>query len=210
MRLINVQTLKLHAFNDSQIPRYAILSHTWGDEEVSFQEMTNPCEETQLKGGYKKIASACAQAYDDEHDWIWIDTCCIDKSSSAELSEAINSMYRYYQRSAVCYAYLSDVKGLKSTTFMLSDGSKWWTRGWTLQELIAPATVQFYAQDWVPFGERNNKSALIQIITGIPRDVLQGESPARYSVAQRMSWASSRHTSRLEDQAYCLLGMYLR
>jgi hypothetical protein len=118
-------------------------------------------------------------------------------------------MYRYYERSAVCYAYRSDVKALEKT-IILSGGSKWWTRGWTLQELIAPFTVQFYTQDWFQIGERNKDSKWIQRITGIPRDVLEGGPPARYSVAQRMSWASSRRTSRLEDQAYCLLGMYLR
>lgn len=211
MRLINVQTLELRAFSDSEIPQYAILSHTWEAEEISFQEMTNPTDETPLKRGYKKIVSACLQADKDEHEWIWIDTCCIDKTSSAELSEAINSMWRYYKRAAVCYVYLQDVKSEDVSEWwwhaIPRHAVKWFSRGWTLQELIAPPAVQFYTNEWRKFGSRIMQADHIEALTGVPKDVLSGRaSHLDYSIAQRMSWASQRQTTRVEDQAYCLLG----
>lgn len=153
MRLLRTKDLQLEEFFGSSTPPYAILSHTWSREEISFHDMQSLAEKRSFglstshahrqskiksKGGYAKIASACAQAAKDNHDYIWIDTCCIDKSSSAELSEAINSMFRYYKEAEVCYAYLSDVwskPGLVSFNHY-SDGemrkSRWWSRGWTL------------------------------------------------------------------------------
>src|ERR1700712_2857061 len=109
MRLINCSTLQLEEFLGKNIPPYSILSHTWGEEEISFAEFSSRQSPSQSKEGYQKISSARHQALRDELQYLWVDTCCIDKSSSAELSEAINSMYKWYERSAVCYTYLSDV-----------------------------------------------------------------------------------------------------
>jgi hypothetical protein len=120
MRLLNVRTRQLSEFCDLQMPRYSILSHCWGSEEVTYQEISVPVlPSTTLsepaykdKAGYTKINSACIQSLKDGLDWLWIDTCCIDKSSSAELSESINSMFRWYENSVVCYALLEDMDDL--------------------------------------------------------------------------------------------------
>lgn len=117
MRLLDTSSFELREFWDNEIPLYAILSHTWEKEEVSFQDMQSSRATT--KAGYAKILGSCKQATLDGLKYIWIDTCCIDKSSSAELTEAINLMYRWYKNAHVCYAYLSDVsfrwsKGLLS------------------------------------------------------------------------------------------------
>jgi hypothetical protein len=142
MRLLNAITAKLEDFNYDRIPPYAILSHTWGQDEVSFQNIQRPL--ALLGCGYEKIKYCCDQALKDGYNYIWVDTCCIDKSSSAELSEAINSMFTRCEKAAVCYAYLSDVPSETSFSRDSHFGQcRWFTRGWTLQELIAPADVRF-------------------------------------------------------------------
>jgi hypothetical protein len=139
---------------------------------------------------------------------VWIDTCCINKSSGAELSESINSMYLWYKRASICYAYLSDVS-LQPRDYLGSfRQSKWFTRGWTLQEIIAPCSVEFYSKDWIAFGTRLSLQKHISEVTGIDVAILRGESYARYSVAQKMSWAAKRKTTKPEDIAYCLMGIF--
>ncbi|GKT65034.1 HET domain containing protein [Colletotrichum tofieldiae] len=209
MRLLNVDTLQLQEFYDHNVPDYAILSHTWQEEEATLQDLANPASAT--KKGFSKIRSCCAQAIRDGYKWIWVDTCCIDKTSSAELSEAINSMFRWYQQSSVCYAYLEDLPpqspgDLDQRRFM---SSKWFTRGWTLQELIAPGLVEFYDQSWNEIGTKLSLCDLIHQTTGIRHEILSGHlSLDSVSAAERMSWAATRNTSRLEDIAYCLLGLF--
>ncbi|KAL2170614.1 hypothetical protein VTG60DRAFT_4627 [Thermothelomyces hinnuleus] len=150
MRLINTRTLHLEEFPRQDVPEYAILSHTWEKEEVLFSDMAD-LSRAREKAGFAKIQGACRMAAAHGHDYIWIDTCCIDKSSSAEVSsEAINSMYRWYERSEVCYAYLCDVKDPKDESQLVS--SRWFTRGWTLQELLAPNRVELYTADWSYIG----------------------------------------------------------
>ena len=129
------------------IPDYVILSHTWGEEEVSFQELQSGTGRD--KAGYQKIKKCCEQAARDGFKFAWVDTCCIDKSSSAELSEAINSMFQWYKDSHICYAFLDDVdSGLEEAQLKNPlENSRWFTRGWTLQELIAPLAVEFYSHD---------------------------------------------------------------
>jgi len=172
--------------------------------------------------GFKKIRYCAEQATMDNLDYFWIDTCCIDKSSSAELSEAINSMFRWYRDSTVCYAYLSDladppnaivVADVNSMARAMNKqlaNSAWFTRGWTLQELIAPRKLIFYTASWTEVAEKNNwyLRRRIEKQTGIPVPVLLTGDFSRCSLAQRMSWASSRRTTRLEDEAYCLLGIF--
>ncbi|KAM7184619.1 Heterokaryon incompatibility protein (HET) domain containing protein [Naviculisporaceae sp. PSN 640] len=212
MRLINTSTLALKEFFDSEVPNYAILSHTWDDDEVSLHEMEQQLPSLASRRGHQKIKQACRLAQDDQLDWIWLDTCCIDKKSSAELTEAINSMFQWYKRSQVCYAYLSDWDPPSApgddTNFSLC---RWFTRGWTLQELVAPSSVIFYDRTWAKRGDKSPRSLgkTIQYITGIPLEVLDGRlSPASFSVAQKMSWAAKRKTTRAEDMAYCLLGLF--
>lgn len=130
MRLLNSKTLRFEEFmNEKAFPHYAILSHTWGPEEVTYQDMRDGVPETvQHKTGFHKIKLTCQQAKAEGLEYCWIDTCCIDKRSSAELTEAINSMFRWYSRSTVCYAYLNDVEVVAGAATDLWQ-SKWFTRG---------------------------------------------------------------------------------
>ena len=133
MWLLNVDTYALEEFATSELPRYAILSHTWGKEEVSFRDMTQcPLDDIRPKAGFRKIELTCRQAKDNALKYAWVDTCCIDKSSSAELSEAINSMFQWYQSANICYAYVSDFEGVNVEDLSFYK-SRWWQRGWTLQ-----------------------------------------------------------------------------
>jgi len=130
MRLLNVKTLTFEEFmNEKTIPKYAILSHTWGAEEVTYHDMRDGLSQAvERKIGFTKIRLTCQQAKAEGLEFCWIDTCCIDKTSSAELSEAINSMFRWYTRSYVCYAYLQDVEVVAGAATDLWQ-SKWFTRG---------------------------------------------------------------------------------
>jgi ankyrin repeat protein len=211
MRLLKTDTLELQDFIDGAILPYAILSHTWGDEEVSLQEMQGDREAIAHKKGFAKIDMCCEFSKRNGFDLVWIDTCCIDKTSSVELSEAINSMYRWYQEAEVCFAYLADVSGDTSgrpASREFSE-SRWFTRGWTLQELIAPTEVVFLSRDWGRIGTRSSLQHRISEITNIPTRILSGDDELETaSIAQRMSWAATRKTSRVEDRAYCLMGMF--
>ena len=213
MRLLRTSTLEVHEYYGENIPRYAILSHTWGDEEVSFQQLQRmksdkSVELDALEGG-RKIRESCKLAARDRHQYIWIDTCCIDKTSSAELSEAINSMYRWYEESQVCYAYLADVDSADQSEYSLMgqiEGSRWFTRGWTLQELVAPRFVLFYDKAWKEIDTRGFPNFFLSKITGIENDHMI--RPSKASVAAKMSWASGRTTTRVEDMAYSLMGLF--
>ncbi|KAF2822102.1 hypothetical protein CC86DRAFT_95609 [Ophiobolus disseminans] len=271
MRLIDANTLELRSFNDNEIPEYAILSHTWGSDEISYQELvwinriktfsssfrqssvsssfastssqdeqsglmlasmemllrgnwnsgttsSGVAEQELLKrSGYSKITNAAKIAKRLSLEWIWIDTCCIDKSSSAELQEAINSMYRWYWSAEVCIVYLSDIetppantpKTLSQIGQMAFESSRWTKRGWTLQELVASVTCRFYFQDWTCMGNKADLVEELCDVTGIPISVLEDpRSIQEVSVAERMSWAANRETTRLEDLGYCLLGLF--
>jgi hypothetical protein len=208
MRLLNTKSQKVEYFQ-AVIPSYVILSHTWDEEEVSFQDISGARDISHLKG-YRKINQCCEQAISDGYEYAWIDTCCIDKTSSAELSEAINSMFQWYQDADICYAYLCDINHDAATEvdYWKFLGCRWFRRGWTLQELIAPLQLVFYDKDWVEMG---TKSSLRNILSKITRIDVQLFVDARlndYSIAQRMSWASMRSTTRPEDEAYCLMGIF--
>ncbi|KAI6038918.1 heterokaryon incompatibility protein-domain-containing protein [Pisolithus marmoratus] len=207
---------------DDETTNYAILSHRWG-VEVTYEEMIGlmTMEEgkrvaVKNRYGYQKIMKSCEQAKEDGYKWLWIDTCCIDKRSSAELSEAINAMYRWYQNAQVCYVYLNDVDESIFPTepdlrkFAKGNGwPEWFMRGWTLQELIAPKQVEFFNKNWVPIGDKQRLAPTLAGITRIPRDVLtHGLAGKHLSVAQIMSWAAGRVTKRVEDRAYSLMGLF--
>jgi hypothetical protein len=207
MRLLNTITGSFEEFIGTDIPAYAILSHTWGEEEVSYKDMTT---DSSYKGkkGYEKIDMTCRIAKNDGLLYAWVDTCCIDKSSSAELSEAINSMFQWYEKAAKCYAYLADFD--LTTDWCESMGRcRWFTRGWTLQELIAPKDVWFFDRHWRYMIRKMEQVPLLGSITGIQDEVLRDSIIVHtIPVAHRMSWASRRVTTRVEDEAYCLLGTY--
>ncbi|KAI1400639.1 HET-domain-containing protein [Hypoxylon fuscum] len=216
MRLLNANSLKLYEFEGNDIPKYAILSHTWAEGEVSLQDLQAGIGPD--KAGYVKIDHTCKLAIRHRMEWAWIDTCCIDKSSSAELSEAINSMYKWYQQSGLCYVYLADVDSDEQFPYAACSTdsgderriSRWFTRAWTLQELIAPREVVFYDREWRKIETSHERVAeIISEITVIPMPIISGtESPAQYSVAQKMSWAAYRSSTRLEDRAYSLMGLF--
>ncbi|OCK73935.1 HET-domain-containing protein, partial [Lepidopterella palustris CBS 459.81] len=218
MRLINAMTLEIKEFV-SEIPPYAILSHRWGEEEVSYQDFNNASLRSQ-RAGFEKIRLTCTQALQDGIEYAWVDTCCIDKTSSAELGEAINSMFKWYQWSKMCYAYLDDVDGdtiLAARTGVAPGtsvwhasiaGSRWFTRGWTLQELIAPKDVQFYSRSWVWIGSKLSLITELHEVTGVGEDILCGAPLNTVSVAERMRWAADRVTTREEDTAYSLMGIF--
>ncbi|KAF2844401.1 HET-domain-containing protein [Plenodomus tracheiphilus IPT5] len=205
MRLINASTLKLKSFiDDSQLPKYAILSHTWGAGEVTFDDLRrNRPSELEHMPGYQKIRLAALQTLRDNLNYVWVDTCCIDKTSSAELSESINSMFRWYAKAEICYAYLEDIQEEALAK------ARWFTRGWTLQELLAPDKLHFYDRGWKFIGDKIYLEPKIARITGIDIEALDsGNKLGDYSVATRMSWAASRTTTRAEDMAYCLMGIF--
>lgn len=213
MRLLDAETLQLHEYQGQDVPPYAILSHTWGADEVTFQDMQHQWSYRRKKG-FSKLKGACKRAQMDGYKHIWIDTCCIDKSSSAELSEAINSMFSWYSESRVCYAYLSDVEHPADASLIWQQmkSSRWWTRGWTLQELIAPLQLEFFSKSWGRLGTKIDLAEDIFSLTKIPVQVLKASSHiylhVHTSIAQRMSWAADRQTTRVEDIAYCLIGIF--
>lgn len=196
------------------LPPYAILSHTWGadNEEVTFNDVTEDMGRAKNKEGYRKLIFCSKQAVLDGLRFFWIDTCCIDKSSSQELTEAINSMFQWYQNAERCYVYLSDVgySGSGDTRAWESafKESRWFTRGWTLQELIAPASVEFFSYEGRFLNTRHRLAQAIHDITGISVQALEGKALFNFSIDERMSWASKRETTREEDGAYCLLGIF--
>ncbi|KAF2730463.1 hypothetical protein EJ04DRAFT_545742 [Polyplosphaeria fusca] len=147
---------------------------------------------------YYPTPGFCAQAKTDGYLYVWIDSCCINPTSSAELSEAINSMYRWYENAQCCYVFLFDYPKNNNT---------WFTRAWTLQELLAPKQTKLL--DPHHHHQTRDLAEDIHEITSIPREILtKSESVYSASIAQRFSWASRRRTTRNEDMAYCLLGLF--
>jgi hypothetical protein len=211
MRLLHTDDeghFSLVEFTGQDIPPYAILSHTWyrDDEEVSFRDMTNGSGQEKI--GFKKICLCGSQAASDGLQYFWVDTCCIDKSSSAELTESINSMYQWYSDAVVCYVALMDLPVGGQLAEDLSY-CRWFTRGWTLQEMLAPTILKFYDQEWNYVGTKHDLGDLLSDITGVASAVLwQQVKLANISVATKMAWISRRPTKRMEDIAYCMLGIF--
>jgi hypothetical protein len=204
-------------FVSDKIPEYAILSHIWGadTEEVTYRDVIDGTGKNKV--GCEKIRFCGEQARRDGLHNFWVDTCCIDKSNNNELAEAINSMFRWYRNATKCYVYLPDVSspgidsGDKSDQLpweMAFRTSRWFTRGWTLQELIAPTSVEFFSKNWKLLGDKRSLERHICEITRIPSKALRGGPLAEFSATERMSWAETRQTTREEDMAYSLLGIF--
>ena len=216
MRLINTRTLQLEEFL-GWIPEYAILSHRWMGDEISFPDFHDP--DVRQSSRFAKIKNCCEFARrQNQLKWVWIDTCCIDKKDNAEFTEAINSMYNWYQKASKCYAYLADVLRVEDERGDWTEQSRmdfrnsaWFRRGWTLQELLAPMTVIFLDCNWNTIGISKHHH-----IDSFAKDVSRAsgiseadlESPGGASVAKKMSWLSRRETTRIEDMAYCMLGIF--
>ncbi|KAF1922910.1 HET-domain-containing protein [Didymella exigua CBS 183.55] len=220
MRLLHYDEhgeLRIVSFDDRATPPYAILSHTWGadPEEVTFADLETG--DGKAKRGYKKIHFCGQQAQQDRLRYFWVDTCCINKADKAESSHAIQSMFRWYQNAARCYVYLSDVSTGKGKRDRMLDkftwepsfrASRWFTRGWTLQELLAPSTVEFFSQEWVKLGDKTSLKLLTREITNISPEALDGAPLSQFSVNERLRWKDGRKTKREEDGAYSLQGIF--
>jgi hypothetical protein len=197
------------------IPQYAILSHTWGsdDDEVTFQDVMDGTGTE--KAGYRKVEFCAEQVARDGLQYFWVDSCCIDQSNNNEVSEAINSMFRWYGNAVRCYVFLSDISNSdqskqQSKLSWEADfrASRWFKRGWTLQELLAPVRVEFFTQDGQRLGNKQSLEREIHEITGIPITALQGTFLSQFGIEERFRWADNRQTKRDEDMAYCLLGIF--
>ncbi|KAI0145572.1 heterokaryon incompatibility protein-domain-containing protein [Xylariaceae sp. FL1272] len=213
MYLLHAETLQLTLFlSESTRPKYAILSHTWlpDNEEVTYADLQSYHDSSSQtrRPGFEKIQGCCRIAQSNGLDWVWIDTCCINKSSSAELPEAINSMFKWYRNAEICYAFLTDVQGSEHDPAFRQ--SRWFTRGWTLQELLAPRQLSFYNASWQLIGAMttDHLCETVSEVTSIPIAFLKGAPLEDASVAKKMSWASQRVTTRPEDIAYSLLGIF--
>ena len=196
------------------VPAYAILSHTWGKEEVSHQDLKKGKGKDKNKAGWKKIQFCADKAAADGLQYFWVDTCCIDKKNAVELGAAINSMFRWYQNAVRCYVYLSDVSNPNTRADDQTAWeeafrkSRWFTRGWTLQELIAPRLVDFFSVEGERLGSKLSLESKIHEITGIAKNVLRGDALSNFSIKERRSWAEHRETTIEEDAVYCLIGIF--
>jgi hypothetical protein len=220
MRLLEINRgdrLGFTNFQEARVPRYAILSHTWGAEaeEVTFQDLRK--RTAKRKSGYTKIRFCGEQARRDGLRYFWVDTCCIDHGSDSELEEAINSMFKWYENATKCYVYLSDVSTpplfrlndlQRQSVFELFAKSRWFARGWTLPELLAPKSVVFFSKEGRKLGDKKSLEGLLCRITGIPDKALQGSPLSNFSINERSSWQKNRDTTREEDKYYSLLGIF--
>ena len=212
---------KVLEFSDDEVTEYAILSHRWTEQEVDYNKVVKLAKmdkeergEIHQCDGYQKILQSCEQAKKDGYKWLWVDTCCIDKRSSAELSEAINSMYRWYENSRICYVYLHDLPGSSFPIvgdyerYPRSNGwPEWFSHGWTLQEMIALEDVQFFNKDWHPIGDKRTLLPILNYITRVPQHIMKGLASNCPCIAQIMSWAANWTTTWVEDRAYSLMGL---
>jgi hypothetical protein len=216
LRLNDQNEVSLTEDFSEKIPPYAILSHTWGSDqdEVTFAELK--AGHGKSKAGYDKIRFCGNQAKRDRIEYFWVDTCCINKNNLVELSEAITSMFRWYREAVKCYVYLSDVSAGQNddqnhtphgweATFRTS---RWFTRGWTLQELLAPNAVDFFSREERLLGDKKVLVQQIHEITKIPTTAILGTPLTQFSTDERMRWTVGRNTKKVEDKAYCLLGIF--
>ncbi|CAJ2509471.1 Uu.00g144970.m01.CDS01 [Anthostomella pinea] len=228
MRLLNVHTFAVESLDDikrrladdkkaTDVP-YVLLSHRWFPTEMTFGDMpafvANGLRAPPEKArSATKVRGACAQVRAWRHnqkpiDYAWLDTVCINKTDPGETSETINSMYRWYKAATVCFVYLYDHPHDRGPFSSMTD-SDWFTRGWTLQELVAPTALEFFYQDWRHLGNRKECSAELSPGTGIARGILEVGGPiGKTSISHRMSWFSDRTTTKGEDEAYCLMGLF--
>ena len=197
--------------DETKRPEYAILSHTWlpeNDQEVTYADLVQGNPETTKLLGYHKLRFCGEQASKDGLQYFWIDTCCIDRSNGAELQESIASMFAWYRNASRCYVYLMDVSCEARQPLEAFYRSRWFTRGWTLQELLAPTTVEFFSAEGILLGDKIFLERHIHRLTGIPETALRGCDLTEFTVDERLSWSANRRTTRSEDKAYCMLGIF--
>ena len=213
MRLLKAEpdgSFSLTQFFGNTTPAYAILSHRWEEgHEFTYDDIIKNAGKA--KNGYRKVQFCSKQARRHGLDYFWVDSCCIDKSNAVELQEAITSMFRWYKEAARCYVYLSDIPDRQASDPqwpLFFKKSVWFTRGWTLQELLAPASVEFFSHNWLHLGDKKTLEQYICEATRIAPQALRGAPLSEFSYDQRWSWAASRQTTREEDWVYCLFGVF--
>ncbi|OAX37463.1 hypothetical protein K503DRAFT_771461 [Rhizopogon vinicolor AM-OR11-026] len=196
-------------YSPSNTVKYAILSHRWLDEgEPTYEGMKSGIA---AGPGYEKLKKFCEKALTYGVEFAWSDTCCIDKSSSTELDESIRSMFRWYENSEICIIHLAQSETIED---IMDD--EWMKRGWTLQELLAPRKIKLFSSHWLPMtDDRNDKSheetkmmKTLERATGIPLDDISIYFSGSFGVDRRMAWAARRKTTRVEDVAYSLMGIF--
>ncbi|KAK3623731.1 hypothetical protein LTR56_014697 [Elasticomyces elasticus] len=226
MRLLNVQTLNFTEFS-SDVPKYVIASHRW---TAGSEAKTKDVEKRRNthSSGYKKVEGFAKYARDciADVEWFWIDTCCVNQESSQEVNEAVNSMFSWYANAEMCLVYLADVdKPLHEDECLPRlQASEWFTRGWTLQELLAPHMVTFLSKRWEVIGNKSSAGSirrtsrinqgpslipLLATITSIPEKVLYNyEQSKTLTTEDKLAWIVGRNTAKCEDMYYSLLGKF--
>jgi hypothetical protein len=217
MWLLNVDTFETREFFGEETPEYAFLSHTWDspEDEVTTDDLRGGKfrEDVHKKHGFRKLDFAMKQARRDGLQWLWADTCCIDRANGADMTEAANALWGWLANSKACYAYLSDAPSVNDPASKAFMNARWFTRSWTLVELLAPPNLTFYTEDWTQVGVGSLRMDLgileaTHHITKIPREALMGHPITEFCIAQRLSWAALRRCRRVEDQAYSLFGLF--
>ncbi|KAG2160226.1 uncharacterized protein EDB93DRAFT_1217741 [Suillus bovinus] len=192
--------------------RCVTLSHRWEGKEQTLREIQDrPIYSFDPVGTVVKLQRFCEVVRDLGYHWAWMDTCCIDKQYNVELEESLNSMFVWYRHSALTIVYLSDVRESGALT-----NSDWNRRGWTIQELLAPKVILFYQKDWTPYLDDHSSNhkmstAIMQELgaaTGIDQESLTNFHPSMSNAREKLKWASTRTTTRKEDIAYSLFGIF--
>jgi hypothetical protein len=201
-----------HMETENQDLRYAIFSHSWQKDEVLFADVAEPdralSEATKNKSGFVKLETCCRIALDHGLHYVWSDTCCVDRNSSADVSESVNALFRYYSEAEICIVYLDDVQDHAKDTFFL-DRSTWFSESWNLQALVASRDLHYYSQGWIKLGSKASLSRVTSQASGVPERVLVDPSSLdSICVSEKMSWAARRTTTRAEDRAYSLMGLF--
>ncbi|KAJ1323666.1 HET domain-containing protein [Microdochium nivale] len=207
MRLLEIDHMGGIGFTpdlpETVLPPYAILSHTWDHgHEVTYDDMLAGTGHS--KRGWRKIRFCERQAPQDSLSHFWVDSCCIDKANHGEMHGALGAMFAWYRDAHVCYVYLTDVKTTAESDLLRS---RWWTRGWTLQELLAPRDVRFFARGGQYLGDKATLEDVIRRRTGIPAAALRGAPFDSFTIEEQLSWLGNRQTTYPEDLYNCLVGI---
>ncbi|KAG0701294.1 hypothetical protein DFH29DRAFT_852779 [Suillus ampliporus] len=194
---------------------WVMLSHKWESKEPLMHDIHDKVVYDLDPGGtVVKLQTFCKVTRDAGHRRAWSDTCCTDQNNNVELQRSVNSMFVWYRNSALTIVYLSDVPP-SSKSGALAD-STWNTRGWTIQEFLAPNVVLFYQVDWNPYlndssPDHKESVAIMQELkdaTCIDAQALVAFRPGMRGARQKLQWASTRVTTLQEDIAYSLFGIF--